>query len=289
MQDHRRALFLNRFPLALFFLLALVLSGLAAWPVIAAAHGRIGAPVSSLWQYVPLAGPALAAVIVSGWSGGRRGLTGLARRLDPRTVPAGWLLASIATPLAQFGAGVLLTRLVDGTWPELNRFGRTNERPGWRLAATWGWMIFVAAGEVIAWRGYALPRLPTRHGPLAATIALTAVVMLWHLPMFWYREGFTDLGVAGGAGFLLGLLARAVVLTWFYQASGGSSLVTTLWHGTLSLTMAAEISEGTVNAAMSTALMIAAVVIVVAAWQHRLPLPRARVRRSSAGRGVAPV
>jgi membrane protease YdiL (CAAX protease family) len=127
-------------------------------------------------------------------------------------------------------------------------------------------MLLAAAGEEIGWRGFALPRLLERRGPLGATLVLAAVVAVWHLPMFWYREGFLGMGIAEATGFMLGLTAGAIVLTRIFLAAHGSALVTILWHGMLSAAMASEISEGTVNAAISTAIMVAGAVILVGWW-----------------------
>jgi membrane protease YdiL (CAAX protease family) len=43
-------------------------------------------------------------------------------------------------------------------------------------------------GEEPGWRGYALPRLQERFGPIAAWLILTAVWTVWHLPMFWVAD-----------------------------------------------------------------------------------------------------
>jgi membrane protease YdiL (CAAX protease family) len=264
-----------------FAVLACLLSAGAAAPLIAGQRGLIDAAPASYWNYLPLAGPALAAVIVAAWTEGRAGVHDLIGRCAPRRAGAGWLLVAFVSPLALFALGVVIARLVDGAWVDLRRFGRTDELPGWGPVAVIPWMILAAAGEEVGWRGFALPRLLKRHGPLAATAILTAVVAVWHLPMFWYREGFLGMGVGEGIGFMLGLAAGAVVLTRLFLAAHGSALATTVWHGMLSAVMAAEISEGTVNAAISTVIMVAAVAILVG-WRERRPL-----RRGAGGRVAA--
>jgi CAAX protease family protein len=47
-------------------------------------------------------------------------------------------------------------------------------------------LIFTGAlGEETGWRGYALPQLQRRFGPLASSLMLALVWFGWHLPQFW--------------------------------------------------------------------------------------------------------
>jgi membrane protease YdiL (CAAX protease family) len=272
----------NSSQVLVFAALACLLSAGAAAPLVAARQGLIDAAPASYWNYLPLAGPALAAVIVAAWTDGWAGIRELAGRCAPRRAGAGWLLIAFVSPLVLFALGVVIARLVDGVWVDLRQFGRTDELPGWGPVAVILWMLLAAAGEEIGWRAFALPRLLERRGPLAATAVLTVVVAVWHLPMFWYREGFLVMGVGEATGFMLGLTFGAVVLTRLFLAAHGSALATILWHGMLSAAMASEISEGTVNAAISTVIMVAAVAILVD-WRAGRPL-----RRGAAGRAPAP-
>jgi uncharacterized protein len=40
-------------------------------------------------------------------------------------------------------------------------------------------------GEELSWRGFALPRLLSRHNALAASLILGVLWALWHLPLVW--------------------------------------------------------------------------------------------------------
>jgi len=89
--------------------------------------------------------------------------------------------------------------------------------------------------EELGWRGFALPLLLARgRGPFRATALLAVLWWAWHLP----RE-VTGL-LAGApigrfllvqAQFLLLCLALSIVITFFWQKTGGSALTGVFIHG----------------------------------------------------------
>src|SRR5688500_12130455 len=42
-----------------------------------------------------------------------------------------------------------------------------------------------ALGEETGWRGFALPHMQTRLGPLAASLVLGLLWAFWHVPLWW--------------------------------------------------------------------------------------------------------
>jgi membrane protease YdiL (CAAX protease family) len=94
-------------------------------------------------------------------------------------------------------------------------------------------------GEEPGWRGFALPRLQQRHGPLWGTLLLGLLWTCWHLPDFLTSAQ----GGGPGAGFssflinfpifLLLVTALAVILTWIYNHTRGSIFITTLAHASV--------------------------------------------------------
>ncbi|ARV57678.1 hypothetical protein BZZ01_02635 [Nostocales cyanobacterium HT-58-2] len=86
--------------------------------------------------------------------------------------------------------------------------------------------------EETGWRGFALPFLQQRMSPLSATLLLGILWSLWHIP------AKPDLLTSGFAYFLLffgvftiRLTALSVVMTYFYNRVGGSTLIAIAMHG----------------------------------------------------------
>ena len=71
--------------------------------------------------------------------------------------------------------------------------------------------LHTAVGEELGWRGFALPRLQARNGPLGASVRIGAAWALWHLPLFVLVADYDNAGtdvvsvVAMFAIFMAGL------------------------------------------------------------------------------------
>ncbi len=94
-------------------------------------------------------------------------------------------------------------------------------------------------GEEPGWRGYALPRLQRRFGPLWGTLILSLLWTCWHLP------DFLTSAQGGGPGtgitaflknfplFLVLVTALAIILTWVFNRSNGSVFIALLAHASV--------------------------------------------------------
>ena len=84
--------------------------------------------------------------------------------------------------------------------------------------------------EELGWRGFALPRLQQRYGPVLGTIILGTLHGLWHLPAF-----FTGLlgpfSLPNYVSFLIVAIAATFLYTWIFNHTKGSVLLATLTHG----------------------------------------------------------
>jgi len=83
-------------------------------------------------------------------------------------------------------------------------------------------------GEEPGWRGFALPRLQSRHGPLVGSLILGPLWGLWHLPMFF--TGWNEPTVLNVVVYLLSTTSLAVAYTWAFNNTKGSVLIAILIH-----------------------------------------------------------
>ena len=88
-------------------------------------------------------------------------------------------------------------------------------------------VVVPAFAEEIGWRGYALPRTLTGLSPLRAAIVLGIPWAMIHIPL--YLPGQMNSGSALWS-MVTQLIAYSVILTWIYVGTGGSVLMTGLFH-----------------------------------------------------------
>ena len=221
-----KASLLRRHPLVTFFVLAYALTWIpVALVLVGLQLGLLpsNSPVVSITSRLISFGPAIAALIATAAVSGRAGVGQLLRRLVQWRVGVQWYLFSVF--------GILVALLI----------GAMVMFRGAPLAASAGqWQtvillflptVAVAAittglGEETGWRGFALPRLQSRHGALLATLIVGVLWGLWHLPnVLFFHWGPQTLGL-----FLLETLTDAFILTWVYNNSRGSLLPVILLH-----------------------------------------------------------
>lgn len=91
-------------------------------------------------------------------------------------------------------------------------------------------VLLPAFAEEIGWRGYALPRTLTVMPALRAALVLGIPWALIHVPL--YLPGQMNSGSAIWS-MVTQILAYSVILTWIYVGTGGSVLMTGLFHALL--------------------------------------------------------
>ncbi|MBN1660312.1 MAG: CPBP family intramembrane metalloprotease [Anaerolineae bacterium] len=257
----------NRHSLALFFILAYALSWAVEIPLALQVQGLIAVPISWSLHYLAAYGPLLAAVIVIGVTTGREGLQELfGRMLKWRVRPIWWLVA--LAPLVLYALLALVLRFIPGQSAGLAALGQIDFLPDLGAGAPFVWLLTFGLGEETGWRGYALPRLQQGRSALSATVILWTLWALWHLPLFFYLYDATIL-----VGFLLGLLAGAIVFTWLYNSTGGSVLLVAVWHAAFNfVTGCLACKTGVAAAVVSTVVMVWAVIVVI--WSRPAALSR---------------
>jgi membrane protease YdiL (CAAX protease family) len=247
----------KRHSLVAYFVLAYAISWAVQIPLALKAQGLTQTPIPFSIHYLAGYGPLLSAVIVTWLADGAAGLRGLVGRLLRWRVPPIWWLAALS-PLALYALVSLALRLIQVQWPGVAILGQVDFLPELGLGAFFLWLLTFGLGEEMGWRGYALPRLQRNHTALSATLILWVFWAIWHVPAFFYVY---DPAIV--IGFLLGLLAGAIVFTWLYNGAGGSLLMVILFHGAFNLTTGCTACKaGTISAVISTLVMVWAVVVM---------------------------
>jgi membrane protease YdiL (CAAX protease family) len=240
----------------MFFVLACLFSWAVEIPLALRAQEVIDTKIPYSLHYLAGYGPMAAAVVVTGFSEGRKGLRDLfGRLLRWRVRPVWWLVA--VAPLGLYALVAMGLRLFRGQWPDLAALGQISFLPDLGIAALPFWILTFGIGEETGWRGYALPWLQRGRSALSASVILWILWAFWHAPMFFYSYDPSIL-----LGFLIGLLAGTITFTWLYSSTG-SILVVAVWHGTFNFVTACVACKTGVTAAVVSALVMAWAVLVV--------------------------
>jgi uncharacterized protein len=245
-----------------------VFAGLAyalswSWTIpLAAAHLVVGRGVAWPTHLPALLGPAIAAVVVTAWTLGRSRVRDLGARMARWRVPLRWWLAAVS-PVVFLGLALIAMAAAGKALPSVADFGLFSGIPAIGLAGVLLIIFAGALGEETGWRGYALPQLQRRLSPLASSLILAVLWFGWHLPQFLVITTYRDFSPVQYVGMFLGLACGAVVLTWLYNRSGGSILLVAVWHALYNVVSGTQAATGLLAAAVSTLIMIQAVVLIV--------------------------
>lgn len=246
-------------PLVTYYVLALGLTWIIEIPLALVKQGIVQFHLPFSIHYLASYGPLVAAVVTTALTDGSKGVKELfGRMFNYRVHPLWWFVAF--SPLILFAAAAAVLRVVRGEWVDPRMLGVVDFLPNLGVGAILLWILTYGLGEESGWRGFLLPRLQKNRSAFSATVILWALWAFWHAPAFFYVYDPKII-----LGFLMGLLAGAIVFTWLYNGSGGSILIAILFHGVFNFTTAArEAKTGLVAAIVSTIVIIWAVVVVAA-------------------------
>jgi membrane protease YdiL (CAAX protease family) len=218
---------LRRHPLIGYFLLAYGFSWVVM--IVLAMLGLPAAVVVALFTV----GPTFAAVVMTALVDGRPGLRRLLRRLVLWRVGIRWyLVALLGIPLVY----LLATLALPGA--------RVGFHPAPPLPWLIEYVILIVAGGILGgpffeepgWRGFALPRLQARLGPLGGTLLLGGLWGAWHLPQYFVPAWADQNGGVHPESivvYLLTVMAIAIIMTWIFNRTQGSLLLAMLAHASV--------------------------------------------------------
>jgi membrane protease YdiL (CAAX protease family) len=180
-------------------------------------------------------------------------------------VPAGWLAFAVLSPFAVLFTALAMTGetsvLISG---DLSRNIVASGKM-FELVVLGG--ILRGIGEEPGWRGYALPVLRSRFGPLLATLALWPFWLFWHLPSFLMPPEFQW---SAWFGFSAGVLSAAVWFTVMYDATR-SVLLAALWHALINICRGFALAASTAAFMAFAQVVLLVALLLVVYWLVRRP------------------
>jgi membrane protease YdiL (CAAX protease family) len=203
---------LSRYPLWAFFVLTLVI-GWFPWYT---GYGSVFLPA-----------PTVAAFVVAGLAGGKRGVLPILQRMARWRVNVGWYAFVLFVPagicLLAVGAHVLL----GGAPPSFSMLINDQHRIVLVFIAfslPWQSSAFM---EEIGFRGYALALHQKEWGPLVGTLILGTFFGAWLLPEFTRPDSVQHAmgGLRFYPWFVLTEIGWSLIMTWVYNRTAGSALV----------------------------------------------------------------
>lgn len=173
-------------------------------------------------------GPLLAAYVVTAIADGKAGMRALLRRYLQWRVGVQWYVIALFGYFLIWLAGY-------SVWLDGAPLFALITHPSLIFSAYLPFLLLfmiLATGEETGWRGFALPRLQQRYGPLWGTLMLATLHGLWHVPALLV-PGFVS-GSTFSLPFIVGwittVMAATFLYTWIFNNTGGSLLIAILVH-----------------------------------------------------------
>ena len=258
---------IQKFPIFSFYVLAYALTWMIAVPLMWSKRGWVSWDLPHSLEGLAAFGPFAAALISTALIGGKQAIRSLLANCVHWRFPVIWWLVTLLSPFVILGLAILLTPADVASDAQQNIGAFILSTAFLELVIVGG--LYQGLGEEPGWRGFALPKLRAKYGPLLASLVLFPVWLCWHLPAFVARPEFN---LGAWLGFSLGILSAAIWLTWIYDATR-SALTAIVWH--LLINVARGIA---MVVSMQTFLLFGQVVagtalIIVIYWLVKRPGP----------------
>ncbi len=259
---------IKRNPVAAFMGLAYALSWLIAMPLILTYWHIVPLDTNFALHYLVPFGSLLSALIISYVAGGRTGVREILGRMSKWGVRRVWIAVAVFSVWILYLSAGAISVLSGAPWPGLEIYGSVRYMPYLTVAGAWlFWVFTFGIGEETGWRGFLLPRLQSRFRALASAMIVSIIWAGWHTPMFLYNENFMAMGTVGTAFWVIGLMFGSTWLTWLYNSSKGSALMTALWHGTFNLFTGAAAQAASMTSGIITMFVMVWVLLIVVIYR----------------------
>jgi len=187
-----------------------------------------------------------------------------------------YLVIALCSPFILTILAGLISSFIARTPLDFSGILNSKEFPEWNILTIFIYnLVFFGFGEEVGWRGFALPRLQFKVNALSASILLTVIWALWHLPLFFYRPGYTTMEWTGILGWVFSLLTGSILLTWLYNSSRASILICAVFHSTIDIAFTSVNADKNIMNYMGMLITIWGILTIIFFKPKNLaPLPR---------------
>lgn len=253
---------IKRHALVLYFILAYAISWSFMIPVALVAQEWVSWKVPYGLYYLASFGPMVSAIIVTAATGGKTGLQKLLGGLLKYRVGFRYFAFAVLVPVGLFAFAILANRILTGVLPDLRLLGEADYLPYLTPLGVLGlWLLTYGLGEETGWRGFALPHLQRDRSAASATLILAFFWAGWHLPAFFFRDTYIEMGIFAFPLFAFMLLFTTMIFTWLYNSTGGSLLLVVLFHAVFNWLSVSEAGGQFVAPLMSAPVILWALII----------------------------
>lgn len=219
---------LRRHPLVSFFVIAFALAWVIEVPLALSANGvlpKLPEPIAGLVIAAATFAPAASAFIMTGLIDGKPGVARLLRRLVLWRVGIQWYLyVLVGVPVIVLLGALVVPGVAASFQPLIGPM-----LAAYPLAFLMTFLLGGPLGEEPGWRGFALPHLQGRFGPLLGSVILGLMWALWHFPLFWSGV-WTAPTLANMVMFTVMITGLTIIMTWVFNHAKTSVLLTMLMH-----------------------------------------------------------
>lgn len=214
----------------IFFVLASAISCITMFLSVRNPLGLEEAGTTAL-SYAAKFGPSFAGIIMAAAILGRDGVGDLIMRTLQWRARPGWYLFAFGIPIVASIIGAMYWYQQEENPPAI-QYAAAITFVGWFLVR---FLMGGGLGEELGWRGFMLPVLQDKWGPLRASLIVGICWGVWHYPAF-----FVDPNKMAPAGQIALLMifftvystVLSVIFTYLYNGSGGSIFLCIVIHAT---------------------------------------------------------
>ena len=207
-------------------------------------------------------GPLVAAFIVAACLG-RTELKEWGRRLIAFRTGVGWYALAFVAPIVIITVVALANYALGATLPTPSQLAIWTELPGTFFA----FLILVGIGEEAGWTAFAAPMLLRHNTFMKAWLILSAIRVLWHVPLMISGDLPWVLGFGGNIAFQF-------LVLWLFQRAGQRWFLAAIWHAALNTSGGKfffQLVQGNDKARLAVLMTVGYVIVAIAVFlvDHR--------------------